>query len=69
MPLPAATETIRSYAETWLSAVAPTLKQSTVRFYRDNFENHIYPVLGSQPLERTTRVDVKCLLTALTRRR
>ena len=64
--LPAAeTETVRTYSTAWLTDVALTLKTSTLRFYRDNLENHVWPVLGAVPVARVDRTHVKQLLVAL----
>ena len=30
--------------------MSASLKASTLRFYRDNLENHIHPVLGTCPV-------------------
>jgi hypothetical protein len=42
-----------------------SLKASTLRFYGDNFVNHIFPVLGVTPIAQVARTDVKSLLHAL----
>ena len=61
----AAAETFRHYAEVWLAHAGATLKASTVRFYRDNLENHLYPSVGHVPLGLVARRDVKRLLLEL----
>ena len=59
-------ESFKAYAEQWLSTAGTTLKPSTVRFYRDNLENHLLPVLGPVRINRIGRADVKRLIVALT---
>lgn len=59
-------ESFSSYANTWLETILRTLKGSTVRFYRDNVENHLTPILGSIPLQHIDRGEVKRLIIALT---
>ncbi len=49
-----------------MQAAEASLKRSTVRSYRDNLENHVYPMLGTQPITQVTRTHVKLPLTALT---
>ena len=39
LPSAPSAETFQTYAETWLAAVASSLKASTLRFYRDNLNN------------------------------
>lgn len=58
-------ETLQAYAATWLTSAEATLKASTVRFYRDNLVNHIYPAVGTVRLTQFARPDVKRLLEAL----
>ena len=65
LPLGQTAETFQAYAETWLGAVSGSLKASTLRFYRDNLNNHLYPLLGLTALARVTRADVKRVLVAL----
>jgi hypothetical protein len=43
------TETLKVYAERWLSDGESQRKASTQRFYRFNFNRHIFPALGKQP--------------------
>jgi hypothetical protein len=33
------------------------LKASTVRFYTDNLENHVFPLLGPRPITEVSRKD------------
>ena len=62
---PPASESFRTYSDAWLTAAAAGLKASTLRFYRDNLENHVWPALGSVPISRLARADVKTLLVVL----
>ena len=59
------TETVKAYAMTWIASAATTLKPSTLRFYQDNLDNHIYPELGHLALGTISRGDVKRLITTL----
>lgn len=61
-------ETVKVYAERWLTQAQRTLKPSTVRFYTDNLENHIYPAIGSVPLASVSRRTVKDLLAAVSKK-
>jgi hypothetical protein len=47
----------------WLPSVELNLKASTVYFYRDNLENHVFPLLGSLPIGEITRKDCRQLIT------
>jgi integrase len=58
-------ETLRAYSAAWLESNASCLKASSLRFYRDNLENHIWSALGSTPVGSISRADVKALLLAL----
>ena len=62
---PEATETLKAYAQTWIASANASLKRSTVRFYQDNLDNHIYPALGHIPVSRICRADVKRLIGVL----
>jgi integrase len=66
LPAPASRASLQTYAHAWLQTAEATLKSSTVRFYRDNLENHIYPTLGTHPINQVARAQVKLLLTTLT---
>src|SRR5215510_11119408 len=46
LTLPAADQTLRSYATTWLAMMKETLKASTVTFYQGHLTQHILPALG-----------------------
>jgi|SoiMethySBSTD1v2_1073268.scaffolds.fasta_scaffold92340_4 integrase len=56
-------ETLKTYAEDWLKTAAQNLKASTVGFYRDHLENHVYPLLGDRPITDVTRSDCRRLIT------
>ena len=56
---------LQRYASAWLQSAATSLKKSTVRFYANNLENHIYPALGTHPINQVTRAEVKRLLVAM----
>jgi hypothetical protein len=60
-PLP--DEALRSYADSWIRGLTGTLKASTVRFYRENLDRHILPLLGDRTISRITRVDCRMLIT------
>jgi integrase len=57
-------ETVEIYARSWLRT-ALHLKASTVRFYTDNLENHVFPTLGSRPIDAVSRKDCRLLITAI----
>lgn len=57
------TETLKAYAEEWLKTAAQNLKASTVGFYRDHLENHVYPLLGDRPIADVSRADCRQLIT------
>ncbi len=57
--------TFEEFARQWLPTAAG-LKASTVRFYTDHLENHIYPSpLGRLPLADIRRTDVKAFIIEL----
>ena len=60
-----AVETLESYSRTWLTVADLNLKVSTVRFYRDHLENHVFPVMGSRPIDSVTRKDCRELVTTV----
>lgn len=62
-------ETLEIYARGWLKAAAQKLKGSTIRFYRDNLENHIIPALGAIPLIEMNRAEVKRFIRAVLEKR
>lgn len=64
-PIKAAPLLLRTFAANWLEAAATTHKKSTVRFYTDNIENHIVPILGDYDISKVTRAEVRKLLSAL----
>ena len=57
-------ETIETYARRWLSAISGNLKASTIRFYSENLDRHVFPLFGSRPVRSITRADCKDLITA-----
>ncbi len=65
LPTIVAPMTLQRYAEIWLQGAAASLKSSTVRFYRDNLENHIYPAIGTHEIGKVTRAEVKRVLVAV----
>jgi integrase len=42
---------------------AQNRKASTVGFYRDHLDNHVYPLLGDDPIDGVTRADCRRLIT------
>jgi integrase len=53
--------TVRAYLDQWLETVAPTLRASTVRRYRDLCRKHIDGVIGALLLAKLTTADVQRL--------
>jgi integrase len=53
--------TVRDYFERWLDAVAPTLRPSTARRYRDVARLHIVGVIGNARLAKLSSTDVQRL--------
>lgn len=64
IPVEPAANTLREYVNSWLETAALNLKASTLRFYRDNLENHILPRLGEKPVTAVTRRDCRELVAA-----
>jgi integrase len=59
----AAADTVESYARRdWLPSAELNLKASTVHFYKDNLENHVFPLLGNLPIAEITRKDCRQLI-------
>jgi integrase len=56
--------TLKEYAEMWLS-LPHDWKQSTRESYKDNFNLHVYPVLGKHRLDEIKRKDLKAFLDGL----
>jgi integrase len=57
--------TLEEYARRdWLPSAELNLKASTVRFYRDHLENHVFPLLGHQPLASVSRKDCRQLVAS-----
>jgi integrase len=57
----AAKLSVREYFDRWLDATAPTLRDVTVRRYRDIVRLHIAGVIGGTPLAKLTPADVQRL--------
>jgi integrase len=57
-------ETVQAYARAWLRGLERNLKASTVRFYRENLDRHVLPLLGDRPLASVTRADGRELIAA-----
>ena len=47
----------------WLRTAALNLKVSSIRFYTDHLENHIFPELGSHAVSEIARKDCRTLIT------
>jgi integrase len=58
--------TVKQYGELWLAGAGAGLKASTRRFYTEKLTNHIYPELGTHPIAKVTRAEVKRLIDRLT---
>jgi integrase len=56
--------TLRSYAKDGLRGLHANLKASTVRFYTENLERHVLPLLGDRPVASLTRADCRLLITS-----
>jgi len=57
--------TLETYArQDWLPSAEQNLKASTIRFYRDHLENHVFPLLGHKPLASVTRKDCRQLVAS-----
>ena len=55
--------TFEQYAKQWLTAhAAQACKFSTKRIYESNLKRHIYPVLGSRPIQQIARADCRTLI-------
>jgi len=55
-------DTLETYARDWLRTATLNLKASTVRYYTDNLENHIFPSLGTRPVTEVSRKDCRELI-------
>ena len=54
---------LEAYArKDWLTSAEQNLKASTVRFYRDHLENHVFPLLGQRALATVSRRDCRQLV-------
>jgi hypothetical protein len=58
--LPAA-PTLNVFAEQWLMNERDTLRPSTLKFYRDNLDNHVLPAVGKIRLSAIRRTHVNSL--------
>ena len=56
--------TVRAFGDTWIEG-STTRKASTLRLYRLQAKNHVYPVLGDTRVDQVTREDVRALIKAL----
>ena len=52
-------ETVESYARAWLQVADLNLKASTVSFYADNLESHVFPAFGQRPITEVSRKDCR----------
>jgi hypothetical protein len=58
--------TLEAYArKDWLTSAEQNLKASTVRFYRDHLENHVFPLLGQRALATVSRRDCRQLVASI----
>jgi integrase len=55
-------ETLDAYVREWLKAIDGSLKASTVRFYTENLERHVLPLLGGKPVRSLNRADCRELV-------
>jgi integrase len=60
---PTATEEkLEAYVKTWLAGLSGNLKASTIRFYGDNLDRYVLPLLGHRPLTAVSRADARELI-------
>jgi integrase len=60
------TPTFKEYAETWLHGYVKSLRrQSTFERYQDVLRRHVYPTLGSRPIDKIGRGEIRELLLRL----
>ncbi len=59
-------ETVGSFMDRWLTAVAPRLTPGTVYGYRGVIKNRIAPFLGTVPLQRLDTLTIQDAITKLT---
>lgn len=58
--------TFKEYAETWLFGYVKRLRrQSTFERYQDVLRRHVYPTLGSRPIDKIGRGEIRELLLQL----
>ena len=62
LPPAAVEETLDAYAKTWLAGLTGNLKASTIRFYGDNLDRYVLPLLGHRPLTAVSRADARELI-------
>jgi integrase len=56
-------QTLEIYAHAWLANLQGNLKASTVRFYTENLERHILPILGTHGVNTICRADCRHIVT------
>lgn len=56
---PSADESLETYSRQWLKGLSGNLKASTVRFYSDNLERHIVPLIGRRAIGSIARADCR----------
>ena len=54
-------ESFETYAKEWLRTASLNLKSSTIRFYTDALDNHIFKALGAKPVAQIDRQDCRQL--------
>jgi integrase len=57
------TQTLTSYADSWLTTASGNLKASTITFYRAHLDAHILPALGTRVVSSIVRRDCRELVT------
>lgn len=55
--------TLDTYARAWVTALTGNLKASTIRFYTENLDRHVLPLLGSRSVHSIVRADCRDLIT------
>ena len=56
---PGPDESVETFGRTWLTGLNGNLKASTVRFYRENLERYVFPIIGSRPIRVVSRADCR----------
>ncbi len=59
----ASDDTLEMYARDWLKGLTGNLKASTIKFYADNLERHVLPLLGRRAVGALSRADCRELIT------